>query len=273
MKPQTPQSAGHRARKRFGQNFLHDTHVIERIINAVHPQPGQRIVEIGPGLGALTVPMLEAAGRLDVVELDRDLVAKLEQQYEGQALSIHNADALKFDFSQLAGEGEGEKLRIVGNLPYNISTPLLFHLMDQLHCIQDIHCMLQKEVVERMAAKPGDNAYGRLSVMLQYHCQVLKLFLVPPGAFNPAPKVESAVARLIPHAQAPVDIGDKKVFAQVVAQAFGQRRKTLRKSLKSFITGEALEQLGINPSARPETLDLASFASISRYICTHGAHP
>lgn len=264
MKPQTPQSSGHRARKRFGQNFLHDTHVIERIVGAVNAQAGQRIVEIGPGLGALTVPMLEAAGQLDVVELDRDLVAKLEHQYQDQPLTIHNADALKFDFKQLAGEGE--KLRIVGNLPYNISTPLLFHLMDQLECIQDIHCMLQKEVIDRMAAKPGDDAYGRLSIMLQYHCQVMKLFLVPPGAFSPAPKVESAVARLIPHAQPPVDVGDKQMFDRVVAQAFSQRRKTLRKSLKSFITGDALEQLGINPSARPETLDLIAFAAISRHI-------
>jgi 16S rRNA (adenine1518-N6/adenine1519-N6)-dimethyltransferase len=253
----------HRARKRFGQNFLHDANVIHRIVNAVNPQPGERVVEIGPGLGAITQHLLDAAGSLDVVELDRDLVARLEKNFAGRNLSIHSGDALRFDFCALTRPAE--KLRIVGNLPYNISTPLLFHLMDQLSCIKDIHCMLQKEVVERMAAEPGTDDYGRLSIMIQYHCEVANLFNVGPESFSPAPKVESAVARLRPHAQKPVSVIDETIFSKVVAQAFSQRRKTLRNALKLWLSAEEMESLGIDPIRRPETLSLKEFAALSNF--------
>ena len=257
-------SDGHRARKRFGQNFLHDQGVIQRIVGALNTKTGDRVVEIGPGLGALTQPLIDAAGKIDVVELDRDLVERLQQHYSSDVMTIHSGDALKFDFRAL--KGEGAKLRIIGNLPYNISTPLLFHLMEQLDAIQDIHCMLQKEVVERMAAHPGDSAYGRLSIMLQYHCDVVKLFNVGPGAFNPAPKVESAVARLTPHKTKPVQVNDEKRFAQLVSQAFSQRRKTLRNCLKTLLSAEEMEACGIDPVARPETLSLSDFARLSNVV-------
>ncbi|NOY62622.1 MAG: 16S rRNA (adenine(1518)-N(6)/adenine(1519)-N(6))-dimethyltransferase RsmA, partial [Gammaproteobacteria bacterium] len=189
----------HRARKRFGQNFLHDGHVIARIVAAVRPRPGQQIVEIGPGQGALTEPLLDAAGELDVVELDRDLIPLLEQRFNAQqTLRIHQADALKFDFSTLRGDCADAALRVVGNLPYNISTPLLFHLLSFSGLIKDMHFMLQKEVVDRLAAQPGGGDYGRLSVMMQYHCQVERLFVVKPGSFTPVPKVDSAIVRLTP---------------------------------------------------------------------------
>ncbi len=252
---------GHRARKRFGQNFLHDIGVIQRIIDSVNAKPGDNIVEIGPGLGALTEQLFETAGAINVVELDRDLVERLQQRFGNEEnFHIHSADALKFNFSALASCA---KLRIVGNLPYNISTPLLFHLMDQIDCIQDIHCMLQKEVVDRICAGPGENNYGRLSIMLQYYCQTQHLFNVGAEAFQPPPKVDSAILRLIPHAQPPAIVDDKKMFSKIVSQAFNQRRKTLRNSLKNYLTAEAIETLGINPGARPETLSLKDFARLS----------
>lgn len=230
-------------------------------MNNVNPKPGQRIVEIGPGLGAITELLLDAAGELDVVELDRDLVERLQQRFGNNSnFRIHSGDALRFDFCQIA---KGEKLRIVGNLPYNISTPLLFHLMNQLECIQDIHCMLQKEVVDRMTALPGDNHYGRLSVMLQYHCQAMHLFNVGPGAFKPAPKVDSAVARLVPHEEPPVKVDDKNLFAQLVNQAFSLRRKTLRNCLKKMLTIAEIEAAEIDPGIRPEKLTLEEFARLS----------
>ncbi len=252
---------GHRARKRFGQNFLHDPGVIQRIIDAVKPKTGDNLVEIGPGLGALTEQLYQASGRLHVVELDRDLVERLQQRYGNAAnFHIHSADALKFDFSALADE---HKLRIVGNLPYNISTPLLFHLMDQIDSIRDIHCMLQKEVVDRICAGPGDNNYGRLSVMIQYHCETQHLFNVTAAAFQPPPKVYSAILRLTPHAQPPIQVNDEALFARLVAQAFSQRRKTLRNSLKSFLNIEQIEAAGVAAGARPETLGLEDFARLS----------
>ena len=254
---------GHRARKRFGQNFLHDIGVIQRIIDSVNPKPGDNIVEIGPGLGALTEHLFEAAGSIHVVELDRDLVERLQQRFKTKDnFHIHSSDALKFNFGALI---RNNKLRIVGNLPYNISTPLLFHLMEQVDSIQDIHCMLQKEVVDRICAGPGDNNYGRLSVMLQYYCQAQHLFNVGADAFQPSPKVESAILRLTPHAEPPVLIDDKKLFAQLVSQAFNQRRKTLRNSLKNYLSEDAIKSLDINPSARPETLNLIDFAKLSNH--------
>ncbi|WP_297527726.1 16S rRNA (adenine(1518)-N(6)/adenine(1519)-N(6))-dimethyltransferase RsmA [Thiohalobacter sp.] len=250
----------HRPRKRFGQNFLHDARIIERIVAAIDPQPGDHLVEIGPGQGALTFPLLERAGELDVIELDRDLAAWLRaQDTGGRPLRVHEQDALKTAFCALAEP----PLRVVGNLPYNISTPLLFHLIGQSHCIRDMHFMLQKEVVTRMAAAPGSGDYGRLSVMVQWHCRVEPLFLVRPGAFNPPPKVDSAVVRLVPHARPPVELADPALFEQVVKAAFAQRRKTLRNSLRGLVETGAFEEAGIDPGARAETLSLAQFATLA----------
>jgi 16S rRNA (adenine1518-N6/adenine1519-N6)-dimethyltransferase len=251
----------HRARKRFGQNFLRDHTVIDRIVRALSPKAGDRVVEIGPGLGALTGPLLKELGTLDVVELDRDLVPHLQETLGGLgALRVHNADALKFDFRALAG---GDKLRVVGNLPYNISTPLIFHLIEQADAIRDMHFMLQKEVVDRLAAAPDSADYGRLSVMVQYWCHVERLFTVPPGAFHPVPKVDSAVVRLVPHTTLPVRARDEQQFAQLVAQAFSQRRKTLRNTLKGMLDGETISAAGIDPGRRAETLTLAEFVTLA----------
>ncbi|HXH03741.1 MAG TPA: 16S rRNA (adenine(1518)-N(6)/adenine(1519)-N(6))-dimethyltransferase RsmA [Candidatus Competibacteraceae bacterium] len=256
---------GHIPRKRFGQNFLHDPGIVARILAAVDARPGQRLVEIGPGLGAITLPLLRACGRLEAVELDRDLIPRLVEQARGVGeLVIHHGDVLDFDFAALAGSGE--KLRLVGNLPYNISTPLLFHLLAQAHAIADMHFMLQKEVVERMAAGPGEEAYSRLSVMVQYRCRVQPLFLIRPGAFNPPPKVDSAFVRLLPHPRPPVAVADETRFAQVVQLAFGQRRKTLRNSLKGLLESSAIAACGIDPGARPQTLSLPQFAALANAI-------
>lgn len=256
-------SSGHQARKRFGQNFLEDTQIIDAIIRAINPQPEQALVEIGPGLGALTEQLLRATnGRLAVVELDRDLIPILRTKFFNYAgFTIHEADALKFDFSTLAHDNN--PLRIVGNLPYNISTPLLFHLLSFAPLIQDMHFMLQKEVVNRLAAGPGEKAYGRLGIMVQYHCRVEPLVDVPPTAFNPRPKVDSAVVRLTPYRSPPVPVKDIKQFEQVVRSAFGQRRKTVRNNLKGMINPTALEALGIDPDLRAENLTLQMFAAIS----------
>ena len=255
----------HRPRKRFGQHFLHDRGVIARIVTAVDPQPGDHLVEIGPGLGALTTAVLPRAGWLDVVELDRDVIPHLTDACAGLGeLAIHQADALRFDFTSLAADGR--PLRLIGNLPYNISTPLLFHLAEQAAVVRDCHFMLQKEVVDRMAAAAGDDAYGRLSIMTQFHFRVEPLFRVGPGAFSPPPKVDSAVVRLTPHASPPVAVDDPRRLSQVVNQAFSQRRKTLRNALKGLITGAELEALGIDPGLRPEVLSLEEFARISNTL-------
>ena len=254
----------HRPRKRFGQNFLHDPAVIGKIVQAINPQPGDRLVEIGPGQGAITLPLLTAAGRLQVVELDRDLLAPLADKCrEAGELAIHSADALTFDFCKLAA---GEPLRVVGNLPYNISTPLLFHLLDQHGCIRDMHFMLQKEVVQRMAAQPGGRDWGRLSVMLQYRCRVSALFTIGPGAFKPPPKVESAFVRLEPYDKPIVDVNDEKLFSELVRQAFSQRRKTLRNTLRGLLDANEITAAGIDPSARAETLRLEEFAALANRV-------
>ena len=258
-------------RKRFGQHFLHDPQVIAHIMAAIRPKSGEHIVEIGPGLGALTRPLLQAVGELDVVELDRDLVEPLHAQCAGQGeLRIHQADALKFDFAKLRAE-DGPRVRIVGNLPYNISTPLLFHLLAQAEHLHDLHFMLQQEVVARMAAGPGEDAYGRLSVMLQYRCQVEALFTVGPGAFQPPPKVWSAVVRLVPRETLTVAVRDEQQFAEVVRRAFAQRRKTLRNSLRGLLESAQIESAGVDPVARPETLGLAAFAALSNAVITEPA--
>lgn len=253
----------HIPRKRFGQHFLHDAQVISRILAAINPQPAQRLLEIGPGLGALTLPLLQAGHALEVVELDRDLLEPLRQRCAGLGdLQIYHADALSFDFTL----APGERRRIVGNLPYNISTPLLFHILSFAAHLQDLHFMLQQEVVERMAATPGSAHYGRLSVMLQYRCQVQPLFKVGPGAFRPPPQVWSAVVRLLPYAEPPVAVADAHNFAEVVRRAFAQRRKTLRRSLHGLLEAEQIAELGIDPSERPQNLDLAAFAALSNAL-------
>jgi 16S rRNA (adenine1518-N6/adenine1519-N6)-dimethyltransferase len=254
----------HRPRKRFGQNFLHDPAVIGRIVAAINPSSRELLVEIGPGQGAITVPLLQQAGRLAVVELDRDLIGPLQSRCADLGeLAIYNADALRFDFCAIAGDSQ---LRIVGNLPYNISTPLLFHLLAQHRCIRDMHFMLQKEVVERMAAIPGSRQYGRLTVMLQYRCNVTHLFNIGPGAFSPPPKVESAFVRLVPHAKPPVEVNNELVFEQLVRQAFSQRRKTLRNTLRDLLAADAISALGIDPGARAETLAISDFAALANSV-------
>lgn len=248
---------GHAPKKRFGQHFLHDPQVIAHIVRAFNPQPGQTVVEIGPGLGALTGALLRVLPSLHAVELDRDLAGRLRDNY-GERLDLREADAVVYDFCCLASRG----LRVIGNLPYNVSTPLLFHLLSQ-PCVADMLFMLQKEVVDRLAAPPGGKDYGRLSVMVQAQCAVERLFTVGPGAFSPPPKVESAVVRLTPYGSPPVPIDDPRVFARVVQAAFAQRRKTLRNTLKGVVTTEALTAAGIDPGRRAETLSLAEFAAIS----------
>ncbi|KAA3629606.1 MAG: 16S rRNA (adenine(1518)-N(6)/adenine(1519)-N(6))-dimethyltransferase RsmA [Proteobacteria bacterium] len=254
----------HRPRKRFGQNFLHDQSVIQRIVDAIDPRPGQHLVEIGPGQGALTRPLLERAGALEVIELDRDLIEPLRLLDNANArLTVYQADALRFDFGQLVREG---RLRVVGNLPYNISTPLLFHLLDQAAVIEDMHFMLQKEVVERMAAQPGGGDWGRLSVMIQYRCAVTPLFVVRPGAFHPPPKVDSMIVRLTPYATPPVTVTEPALLSKVVNQAFSMRRKTLRNALKGWVSPEQWTALAIDSRRRPETLSLAEFAVITNCV-------
>ena len=261
----------HRAKKRFGQNFLSDPGIIQRIIQSINPKPGQRLIEIGPGLGALTCPILKIVGEMDVIELDRDIVPKLQlncglDYSTEKKLRIHNIDVLNFDFNSLTAD---QHLRLVGNLPYNISTPLLFHIFNHAHNIEDMHFMLQKEVVDRMAATPGSKRYGRLSIMTQYHCEVEPLFDVAPGSFNPPPKVKSSIVRLIPHAKKPVTVTDYLQFAHIVNQAFSLRRKTMRNALKTIISEQGLNDCDIDPTKRPETISLKEFATISDYISEH----
>ncbi len=256
--------SGHRARKRFGQNFLHDQRVIDTIIRRFNPQTTQTVVEIGPGLGALTRPLLEHLEHLHVVELDRDLVDRLHKAYP-QQLSIHAEDALKFDFTTLAGPGD--KLRIIGNLPYNISTPLLFHLLEQAEVIGDMMFMLQKEVVQRMLAEPGSKAYGRLSVMLQSRCKISKVLDVGPGAFNPAPKVDSAVVSLVPRQTLLDPVCQQPCFAQLVRACFAQRRKTLRNNLRQWLDADQIAECCIDPSGRAETLTLEDFIRLAAPFC------
>jgi 16S rRNA (adenine1518-N6/adenine1519-N6)-dimethyltransferase len=251
-------------KKRFGQHFLHDRGIVQRILDAFNPQPGETLVEIGPGPGALTRPLLERSTPLHVVELDRDLAARLRSDFPPEQLVVHEADALRFDFCSLISTSG--KLRLIGNLPYNISTPLLFHLLDQGACIQDMLFMLQKEVVDRLAAAPGGKDYGRLSVMIQWRLRVEKLFDVRPGAFTPPPKVDSSVVRLVPHAVPPIQVRDANVFAHVVRAAFAQRRKTLRNNLKGLMSSDQLAALGIDPQRRAETLTLAEFAALANAL-------
>lgn len=250
----------HIPRKRFGQHFLVDEGIIHAIVNAIHPKPGELLVEIGPGLGALTRPLLERIPHLHVVELDRDIIARLKREYPAERLAIHEGDALKFDFA-----GLGRDMRVCGNLPYNISSPLLFHLMDYADGIVDMTFMLQKEVVDRMVAEPSTPAYGRLSVMLQRRFHLEWLLDVPPAAFDPPPKVDSAVVRLIPKAPGSYPALDEKRFAEIVAAAFSQRRKTLRNTLGKLIGEDAFRACGIDSGLRAENLGVAEFEQLAGY--------
>lgn len=251
-----------KARKRFGQNFLHDQGVIEDIITTFSPQKDELLVEIGPGRGALTGALLAAGNSLDVIELDRDLIPLLRIQFATKShLRIHEADALSFDYRQLQTDKE-KRLRVIGNLPYNITTPLLFHLLSQSDCIQDMCFMLQKEVVERMCAKPGSKTYGRLSIMVQYQCETENVFIVPATAFEPQPKVESAIIYLKPRdfePQVPL-----AALREIVSQAFSQRRKTIANTLKSKLTEAQLFAEDIDPKQRPETVSLTQYVNLTR---------
>jgi len=250
----------HVARKRFGQNFLTDNQVLSDIIDAIGPQRGQAMVEIGPGLAAMTALLIKQLDHMHVVELDRDLVARLEKAYPRERLTVHSGDALKFDFGALPVP-EGQKLRIVGNLPYNISSPLLFHLAEFAHLVEDQHFMLQKEVVERMVAEPCTKAYGRLSVMLQWRYDMAMMFIVPPSAFDPPPKVDSAIVRMVPtRRQLPCD---GKRLEAVVAKAFSQRRKVIRNCVAGMFTEAQLIEAGIDPGLRPEAVSLEQYVALA----------
>lgn len=261
--------SGHRPRKYFGQHFLHDRNIIDKILAGIAPRADEHFIEIGPGHGALTRPLLERVGRLDVIEIDRDLAAELAAQISDPKLAIHVGDALKFDFAELGAE-DGT-LRLVGNLPYNISTPLLFHVLDHHRRFRDIHVMLQKEVVDRMTAPPGNRTYGRLTVSLAARCRVESLFAVKPGSFTPAPRVDSAVARLTPDPTRRATIVDEAVFDRVVTQAFNQRRKRLANALRSIVTESQIEALGIDPGARAEKLDVDAFIRLGNRVATNAA--
>ena len=261
---------GHRARRRFSQNFLHDAHYIERIVAAVDPRPGERLVEIGPGLGALTGPLVERAGAITAVEIDRDLAARLRGRFAPEQLTLVEGDALALDWGALAAS-DGRALRIVGNLPYHISTPLLFALLPVAGRVRDQHFMLQKEVVDRMVAEPGGRDYGRLSVMLQFRYRATRLFIVPPGAFSPAPKVSSAIVRMVPRPGDGLPPVDAEVFARVVTVAFGQRRKTLRNALAGVLDEQAVRACGIDPGARAETLPVAAFVALAERVVAAAA--
>ena len=254
------------AKKHLGQHFLHERRIVEKIVLAVDPKPGDRLVEIGPGQGAITFPLLRAHGALTAIEFDRDLVAPLlHAAREFGELDIVPGDVLDVDFTALARANPGGdgRIRLVGNLPYNLSSPILFHALDHAAAIRDMHFMLQKEVVDRMAAAPGSKVYGRLSVMLQAYCVVTPLFTVPPGAFRPPPKVDSAVVRLVPRERATIGIDDPARFAQVVRAAFGQRRKTLRNALKGVLDDTAIAAAGVRPDARAEQLAVADFVRLA----------
>ena len=253
-------------KKHLGQNFLHERTVIDRIVQAVNPKPGERLVEIGPGQGAITFPLLDRHGQLTVIEFDRDLIAPLTDaaRTHGELTVIHR-DVLKVDFTALA-DGVADRIRLVGNLPYNLSSPILFHVLDHAPVVRDMVFMLQKEVVERMAADPGSKVYGRLSVMLQAYCTVTPLFTVPPGAFRPPPKVDSAVVRLVPRPAGEVDIREPALFARVVRDAFGQRRKTLRNALSQVCDATAITAAGIRPELRAEQVPVTDFVRLANAL-------
>lgn len=261
---------GHKARKRFGQNFLHDEHWIGKIAQAIHAQPGDAVIEIGPGQAALTREIIAAARHASAVEIDRDLAAWLRTQFTEEELTLIEADALKLDWRALA---ENQPLRIIGNLPYNISSPLLFALLPVADRVIDQHFMLQREVVDRMVSPPGSKTYGRLSVMLQWRYDMVKLFDVPPGAFTPAPKVVSSVVRMVPKKTGDVAKVDYELFSSVVANAFSQRRKTLRNALSALMHEALIREAGVDPQLRAEALPLEAFVTLARVASNHHLIP
>ena len=264
---------GHRARKRFGQNFLNDVFVIDSIVSAINPRKGEAMLEIGPGLAALTEPVARDLDHMTVIEIDRDLAERLRHHPQPKdKLTVREQDAMSADFSAISAE-LGQKLRVFGNLPYNISTPLMFHLFDYTDSISDMHFMLQKEVVNRLAAGPGSKAYGRLSVMAQYYCQVIPVLEVPPHAFKPAPKVDSAVVRLVPHAQKPFPVKNLRWLSRVTTDAFNQRRKTLRNGLSHLFSVEQLEALGIDPTLRAENITVEQFCRLANWLSDNPPQP
>ena len=253
----------YKTKKRFGQHFLHDLSVIEKLIYEINPQTDQTLIEIGPGLGALTFPLLDKINALDVVEIDRDVIARLEQKNDPR-LTVHGVDALQFDFQSL--QKDKQKLRVVGNLPYNISTPLIFHLLESQNLIHDMHFMLQNEVVKRITATPDSKAYGRLSVMVQYYCKTEYLFFVGPESFDPPPRVDSAILRLKPWDKKPHIADNEDTLSNLVAQAFSMRRKTLRNNLKKIISSDLIESIGIDPNLRAENLKVEDFVKLSNLL-------
>ncbi|KDN09874.1 MULTISPECIES: 16S rRNA (adenine(1518)-N(6)/adenine(1519)-N(6))-dimethyltransferase RsmA [unclassified Gilliamella] len=254
---------GHFARKRFGQNFLHDDYIIESIVSAIQPKKDQALVEIGPGLAALTIPISKHIDHLTVIEIDRDLANRLiENPFLNNKLTVIEQDALTFDFNQLADQ-LGKPLRVFGNLPYNISTPLMFHLFEHTNIITDMHFMLQKEVVTRLVASPNSKHYGRLSVMAQYYCQIIPVLEVPPTSFKPAPKVDSAVVKLVPYKEKPYLVNDIRILSRVTTEAFNQRRKTIRNSLSNLFTVEQLNDLNIDPNLRAENLTVQQYCQLA----------
>lgn len=256
--------SGHKHKKQFGQNFLNNGRVIDQIVAAIRPKPENHLVEIGPGEAALTVPLIDVVKRMDIIEIDNDLIEPLKIRFASKpAFNLHHTDALAFDYATLLEFEPEQPLRIVGNLPYNISSPLMFHLLNFSDHIQDMHFMLQKEVVDRITATPGIKAYGRLSVMIQYACETEYLFTVGPENFTPPPKVDSAIVRLLPYKTKPFVADDEADFAELVKQAFSQKRKTLRNTLKGFLEVEDIEACGINPTARAETLSVEKFVELA----------
>jgi 16S rRNA (adenine1518-N6/adenine1519-N6)-dimethyltransferase len=257
-------------KKSLGQHFLTDRSIIEKIVLAVKPQADDFLVEIGPGQGAITFPLLKKHGALTVIEFDRDLITPLMESAEGIGeLTIIHKDVLKVDFSKLAADRPA--IRLVGNLPYNISTPILFHVLEHAQSVRDMHFMLQKEVIDRMAAEPGSKVYGRLSVMLQARCEVTPLFLVPPSAFNPPPKVDSAVVRLQPLPADKIKINDPTLFENLVRDAFGQRRKTIRNAMQAICSSEDIEAVGLRPDLRAEQVPVADFVNLANFCATKKA--
>jgi 16S rRNA (adenine1518-N6/adenine1519-N6)-dimethyltransferase len=256
--------SSHKAKKKFGQNFLVDEQIIADIVRVIRPEPNDNMVEIGPGLGALTRPLLKQLNTLLVVEIDRDIIIRLKADYPQDKIIIHEGDALKLDLGILP-----VPLRIVGNLPYNISSPLLFHFASFVQRITDMHFMLQNEVVDRMVALPSTPEYGRLSVMLQYRFDMEKLLDVPPQSFRPVPKVDSAIVRLIPLQKKQIALENEKLFAQIVAAAFGQRRKTLRNTLKGYLDENSFSRLGIDSQLRAENIGVAEFVRITDHVSGH----
>jgi 16S rRNA (adenine1518-N6/adenine1519-N6)-dimethyltransferase len=262
--------SSHKHKKQFGQNFLNNGRIIDQIVASIRPNINDHMVEIGPGQAALTRPLIDRVKKLDIIEIDNDLIAPLKIQFASKpAFNLHHTDALKFDYATLLGEGK-QSLRVVGNLPYNISSPLMFHLLTYAEYIEDMHFMLQKEVVDRITAKPGIKAYGRLSVMLQYACETEYLFTVGPENFTPPPKVESAIVRLIPHQTKPFIANDEKTFSDIVRQSFSQKRKTLRNNLKGWLSSEQIEQCSIDPSVRAETIPIEGFVKLANLYFKQG---